>query len=258
MMLAHPTPYDDINVLLEQLVSGIQRILGDRLVGIYLFGSLVTGDFDSISSDIDLLAATSIDIDEREFNALLAMHQAFAAQHKDWDDRIEVLYLSITGLKTFRTRRSQIAVICPGDPLHIKDAGIDWLINWYVVREKGIALSGPAPETLIEPIAKEEYIHAVQLYVEQWKEYAGESQPRRAQAYSILTMCRALYAVTYREPVSKKQAALWAQQALPEWSELIQNALKWRNDWQNEDVDHNATVVEKQRFVHFMLERMHE
>ncbi len=45
-MQTNPTPYADINELLDQLLSRIQAILSERLIGLYLFGSLVTGDFD--------------------------------------------------------------------------------------------------------------------------------------------------------------------------------------------------------------------
>jgi hypothetical protein len=37
-------------------------------------------------------------------------------------------------------------------------AGIERLINWYVAREHGIALYGPAPATLIDPISGEELV----------------------------------------------------------------------------------------------------
>jgi predicted nucleotidyltransferase len=61
-MQPNPTPYADVNQLLEQLLSSLQTILGKKLVGLYLYGSLVTGDFDHECSDIDLLAAAHIPI----------------------------------------------------------------------------------------------------------------------------------------------------------------------------------------------------
>src|SRR4051812_44647747 len=96
------TPYADINSLLAELLVGMQAILGTKLVALYLYGSLVTGDFDHEVSDIDLLAATASDIDDDEFMALQTMHHDFAVRHRVWDDRIEVAYLSVAGLKTFR------------------------------------------------------------------------------------------------------------------------------------------------------------
>jgi hypothetical protein len=66
-------------------------------------------------------------------------------------------------------------------------------------------------------------------------------------------MCRALYAYKNGDQVSKKQAALWAENELPEWSKLIQNALQWREDWRNEQVDHEETFPETLRFVRFAI-----
>src|SRR5712692_9867949 len=108
------TPYADINRLLENLLSQMRHILQEKLVGLYLYGSLTTGDFDPESSDIDLLAATSSDVSETEFEALRAMHRDFARDHPEWEDRVEVAYLSVTALRTFRSERSPIAVISPG------------------------------------------------------------------------------------------------------------------------------------------------
>ncbi|GAC1422991.1 MAG: hypothetical protein NVS4B1_20310 [Ktedonobacteraceae bacterium] len=54
-MQTNPTSYADINELLALLLSGMQSILSEKLVGVYLYGSLVTGDFDAETSDIDLL-----------------------------------------------------------------------------------------------------------------------------------------------------------------------------------------------------------
>ena len=247
------TPYSDVNVILDLLLSSIQRILGPKLVGFYLYGSLVVGDFDHESSDIDLLATTSFDLDEEEFDALQQMHHDLAHNYQDWDDRIEVAYLSVAALKTYRSQASKIAIISPGEPFHIKDAGSDWLINWYLVREKGKTLFGPSPVTLIDPISRAEFLHAVREQAIAWREWIRHTRLRREQAYAILTMCRALYTLKLEEYPSKKQAALWAQKELPEWSSLIQQALTWRMAWRDVEIDHEATLPQTLWFVHFVL-----
>ena len=56
MIQTNPTAYADINELLEILLTSMQKILGEKLVGLYLYGSLVIGDFDPAISDIDLFA----------------------------------------------------------------------------------------------------------------------------------------------------------------------------------------------------------
>lgn len=250
---ADATPYPSVNAVLDLLLAQIQAILGDKLVGLYLYGSLVTGDFDLAASDIDLLAATASDIAEQEFARLQHMHDDFARHHQEWDERIEVAYLSAAALKTFRQHLSKIAVISPGEPFHFKEAGSDWLLNWYIVRERGIALYGPSPKLLIDPISKTEYIRSVQAYANEWRERIEHARRRGQQAYAILTLCRACYAVTNGEFASKKQAAAWAEREWPEWSSLIRQALAWRAASRDVDVEHDATLPQTRRFVRFAV-----
>ena len=50
------TAFSDINALLAKWVQGLVRILGDKVIGGYLSGSLAYGDFVPDRSDIDLQA----------------------------------------------------------------------------------------------------------------------------------------------------------------------------------------------------------
>jgi predicted nucleotidyltransferase len=253
---AQITPYPNINELLHGLLQDIRKALGDKLVGLYLYGSLVTGDFDMDVSDIDLMAVTSSGINEDEFDRLDRLHQDFVNQHEEWDNHLEIAYVSVDALRTYKWRTSNIAVISPGEPFHLKEAGKDWLINWYVVRERGVALFGPSPEIIIEPIAKEEFIRAVAHQAREWRDWIERARTLPGLAYGILTMCRALYAYKYGEQASKKQAALWAQKELPEWASLIGNALAWRKAWRDDVEIPEATFVETRKFVRSVIDRI--
>jgi predicted nucleotidyltransferase len=253
---ARPTPRAEVNRLLEGLLSGMRAVLRDRLVGLYLYGSLTTGDFDPQISDIDLLAAVAGDVNAGEFEALRQMHIEFARDNREWDDRIDVAYLSLRALRTFRDERSAMALITPGEPFHVAEAGREWLTNWYAVRETGVALFGPPAQTLIDPISREESAECVRGYVAEWGERIRGVRARKEQAYAILSMCRALYLHKVGEQASKRQAALWARRELPQWSGLIGSALAWREAWRDEDVDHEATLAEAVRFVDFVRERI--
>ena len=218
----------------------------------YLYGSLTMADFDLDNSDIDLLAATLSDLTDTEFEDLQKMHRDLARDNKAWDDRIEVAYLSVTALRTFRVQSSNMAVISLGEPFHVREAGEDWLQNWYLVRERSVALFGPPAKAIIPPITQDEFVQAVRDYAAEVGEKIIDLRDRKGQAYAILTMCRALYTHKHGEQASKRQAALWAQEEMPEWSRLIQSALDWREAWREEQVDHTATFPETVRFVNFM------
>lgn len=228
-------------------------MLGVKLLGCYLFGSLVTGDYDPGVSDIDLLAVLSSEVDDAEYLALRDMHQDFARTHPRWDNHIEVAYLSVEALRTFRTESSTIGIISPGEPFHHKEAGIDWLTNWYLVREANVALLGPPPATFITPIAKAEYLAAVYELAHNWPEWIEEPRSLKGLSYGILSMCRAAYALSTGEHPPKKRAAVWAAQQWPQWAALIRRALDWRSARDDELGDPAEILPQARQLVAFAL-----
>jgi predicted nucleotidyltransferase len=251
------TPYPDINSFFNTLLLQLKAILGDRLIGVYLFGSLVWGDFEYESSDIDLLVVTSSNITYNEFDKLDVMQKDLAKTYSHAKEgMIEIAYMSEDALQTFKTKRSQIAIIHPGEPFHIKDAGKDWLMNWYSVQEKALTLFGPPAKTLIAHITREEFIQAVRDYANAWRSRINGLHGRPGQAYAILTTCRAYYTYKNGEQTSKKRAANWTAKEFPQWSTLIENALKWREDWRSNQVDAEETLPEIKQFVHFILDQI--
>lgn len=248
------TEHTEVNHILTWLCPKIHSVLKNNLVGIYLYGSLVSGDFDYDTSDIDLLVVTEADINKREFSILNKMHMDLVKKFKNWDDRIEIAYIAKKALKTFKQINSSIAVISPGEPFNIKNAGIDWLMNWYIVRKTSVTILGPNPNTVIEDISKDEFIFAVKNHAIDWYNWVTHTKESRSfQAYAVLTICRAFYVINNGEQVSKKQAANWAQKMYPEWATLIENALAWRTDWQNKAIDPQDTYPEVEKFVHQLI-----
>ncbi len=249
------TPYPEIDGVLEALLDQAQEILDANLSGLYLYGSLVTGDFDVEISDIDLLAVTMVDVDAQEFEQLDQMHHRLVTAYPAWKGRIEVQYVAARALQTFKTQRYQMAAISPGEPFNIKEAGMDWLINWYVVRESGHVLFGPAPQTIIPAISKEEFLQAVLNHARYWLEWTKQPQDQRGQSYAILTMCRAWYASCQGEQVSKKKAITWVQQQFPQWASLVQNAFAWRKWSDAELCEGERKFPETVRFIQFAYEQ---
>jgi predicted nucleotidyltransferase len=246
----------EIEALLGRLTDDIRRSLNHSLVGLYVYGSLVTRDFDKDRSDIDLLAVVDSDVEGDTFDRLDRMHARIVEDHPAWEDRIEVAYVPAGALWNFRTRTYRIAVISPGEPFHLKAAGKDWLINWYMVREVGITLYGPPPRVLIPEISQSEFVEAVREQAEAWKEWVFEMGTPGAQSYAVLTLCRALYSHTYGRQASKRQAAVWAQAYLPQWAPLIQQSSLWLSEGQDEEMGNEAGLRETVRFVHDVAGRI--
>jgi len=246
----------EIEALLDRLAGEIRRNTNGSLIGLYVFGSLVTGDFDRDRSDIDLLTVLDSAIEDDTFRRLERMHTRFVEEYPAWEDRIEVAYVPAPALRDFRTKSSRIAVVSPGEPFHFKAAGKDWLINWYVVRQVGFTLYGPPPDTLIPEISQSEFVEAVREQAGAWKEWVHRMRTPGAQSYAVLTMRRPLYAHTHGGQASKKQAALWAAERMPEWESMIRQSLAWMSEGPREESDDEAGLSETVRFVHEVAGRI--
>ena len=246
--------------MLSSLLSDIKQVLDKKLVGLYLYGSATAGDFDPDLSDVDLLAAVQTDITHKEFSALEKMHDDFVQKHPKWKDRIEVAYLSLHGLKTFKNERSQIVVVSPGEPLNIHDAGHDWLINWYVIQENGIALFGPNQNTLIPKISRDEYVDWVKKQALAWRERINdfdEQTTRGTAAYAVFTMCRAMYAARYGQQASKNYAISWIKNEFPQWTSLLDSAQDWRKrQWDAKKETIGSELPKVIEFVNFAIDRV--
>lgn len=240
--------HPNVEILLRELLNAIQNVLQEKLVGLYVYGSLAWGDFDEDISDIDLLAALADDLTPREADAIQAMHSGFVLLHPQWDNRIETQYFARRGLETFRSETHPMGNISPGEPFHIIQVDRAWLMNWYFVQTYGVTLYGPAPDTLIPPISKAEFFDAVREHVQYWKttmQVTHDDPPYRS--YAVLTMCRALCSLDTGEQVSKRAAVSWAETHLPEWFPIIRLAFSARRN----PADGCPTYKEAARFVEF-------
>ena len=242
-----------VGPLLEDLAAGIRGVLGGKLLGLYLWGSYAAGDFDPRISDLDLVAALSADVGAGEFAALGEMHDALAREYPAWAGRIEVRYATVATLDR-PAGGGEIVSISPGEPLNRRRSDERWQIDWYVVRERGIALHGPPPAELLAPISREQFVASVRANVASWGDLADQVHGHRGQAYAILLMCRALRATAHGDQLSKPAAGRWAQGAAPEWANLIGRAIAWREA--PEDAPGAPADAETRRFVAAMRRRM--
>jgi predicted nucleotidyltransferase len=244
---------DDVQALLNAMTVHNREVLRPKLLGLILWGSYVVGDFNPRVSDLDLVAALSADVDAREFAALEQLHAALASDYPDWAGRIEVRYATLATLNR-PDAAGEIVSISPGEPLNRRRSDARWLVDWYVVRERGTALFGPTPSELLAPISRAQFVAAVRANVASWTNWSETVRGYRGQAYMILLLCRALRTTLYSDQLSKLAAGRWAQHALPEWADLIGRALTWREG--PEDVPGAPPGAETHRFVEDLRDRI--
>jgi predicted nucleotidyltransferase len=226
----------EVDRMLSALLTGIREALGDNLVGVYLRGSLAMGEFIPETSDLDVLAVTEQPVDNAGFAALAAMHKELAALPNPYADRLEIAYIDRRALQRFAPGLRH-PTLEQGEALAWSEHGSNWILERWVVRQHGIALCGPDPRSLIDPISAQELRAAVRDRLRDWADWAHQPDdpdwllPRAHKAYVVETMCRALYTLAHGELPGKQQAVAWALRALPEpWRSTVERSQAWRGD----------------------------
>lgn len=209
---------------LRRLVQALDQILGAKLTGVYLYGSLTQRAFASAHSDVDLLLVVERDVSERQFRQLQAWLAA-AAISDPWVPRLQMQILVRGRLLREDTRG---ALYQFGE---LRRSGSDGNpIIWLNVLASGITLAGLQPRRFLPPITASMLSAALVRELEYLrKEVANpESQwrdQRYYRTYAVFTLCRILYTHRSGEIVSKRRAARWALRTIPpRWHSLIRAA----------------------------------
>ncbi len=233
-MYGKTTVNPEVTVILQELLSNTQSLLGKRFVGMYVYGSLATGDFDQ-SSDVDWVVATAEDVPDYLVPALNEMHARIFELPSKWARRLDGSYLWPSLL-----RRPD-----PAHPLHLyldngnnsleRSDHDNWYVQHYKLREMSVALAGPDPKSLIDPVSAVQLRREARESLQTWLDpMATKQEPLTHvwyQSYVILTVCRVLYTIARGDVASKRRAADWAKGVLDaRWAEVIELAWADRAD----------------------------
>ena len=245
----------EVPLVLGALLAGIQTVLNDNLLGMYLRGSLAMGDFDARTSDIDYVVVTQQHVGDQEFARLAAMHAKLAQLPNRYAQHVEGSYLDRTAVLRFRPAKYH-PTLYRGEPLVWSEHGANWLLERWVVREKGVVLCGPPPSSLMDPISVQELQMAVRKRLRDWGAWANQPDdpdwllPQSHQAYVIETMCRALSTLDMGVLLSKRQAVAWAIHYLAEpWRSTVALSQSWHAS-DMVDLSRNGDVM---AFIHWVV-----
>ena len=251
-----PTPYPDINELLDLLLNNVKAILQEKFLGMYLYGSLSSGDFNPKTSDIDFLVVTNSLFPEEKIAALKSMHEQIWASGMKWAARLEGSYVP----KDHIRRHNPHGPACPTvneARFYVDRRGSDWIIQRHIVRECGVVVEGPDPKTLIDSVTAEDLRSAIHGILQEWWFPMLEDPSwlkkhgSNYHGYAVISMCRALHALQHGTIVSKPVAVQWAEQSLePRWHPLLEKAVASQSGIDFDIFD------ETMEFIRFTRERV--
>lgn len=224
-MRSIPTPYLDLNQVLQDLVESVQKVLGEKFVGAYLQGSFAVGDFDE-HSDVDFIIVSTDDLADAEVQALQVMHARLYALASPWAQHLEGSYFPQRILRRPPENNRLLWYLDHGSRSLIQSAHCNTLVVRWVVREHGIPLAGPAPIALVDPISvtalREEIFATMRDWGEDILTHPDRYKNRFYQTYIVLNFCRMLHDLRNGFPGSKRAGAEWAKAHLDaSWAGLI-------------------------------------
>jgi hypothetical protein len=230
--MINPTPYPEVNHVLDELLAGAKSALDGQFVGMYLYGSLSSGDFNLDTSDVDFLFVTEGELPKEKILELEMLHQRLWASGLKWAAKLEGAYVS---RQTIR-RHDPSAPPCPTVNEHafyVAHLGSDWIIQRHILRN-GVVVAGPSPAELIDPVTGDEVRAAVIQIMKEWWQPMLENpawldeRGSEYKVYAVVSMCRVLYTLEHKEIASKPVSARWALTQVDDTQrQQIEDALTW-------------------------------
>lgn len=222
------TPYPDLNGVLQEMVGRVRAALDDTFVGAYLQGSFAVGDFDD-DSDVDFIVAVREELSDAHVEALQSVHGGVYDLDVEWAKHLEGSYFPLSVLRDYRQRGAPLWYLDHGSRSLIQSDHCNTTVVRWVVREWGVALDGPSPATLVDPIPVDVLREEIRATIHDWGQQILDAPSAYAsrfyQGYIVLNYARMLHDLVAGRPGSKRAGAEWAKASLDAaWSGLIDRA----------------------------------
>lgn len=229
-----PTPYPELNSVLQELVESVRTVLGSKFVGAYLQGSFAVGDFD-LHSDVDFIMVTAEELSDQEVQGLQGVHERIYCLDNPWAKHLEGSYFPREVLQCSAQSGGPLWYLDHGSRSLIQSNHCNTVLVRWVVRENGITLAGPSPALLVDPIPVETLRKEMLATMNGWgQEILSNPEPynnRFYQGFIVLSYCRMLHDLHRGFPGSKLAGAEWAKANLdPSWQGLVDRAWNTRPD----------------------------
>lgn len=228
MFTVNSTPFPELNAVLSEWLTSVQTALGDNFVAAYLQGSFAVGDFDG-DSDVDFLVVIQEELSDAQLSELQSTHARIYDLPSPWAQHLEGSYFPLNALRHCDPSGAQPWYLDNTSKVLVRSSHDNTMVVRWVVRERGITLAGPDPQTLIDPVTAADLRREMQRTMRDWAEEirSGRSPLDNCwvQTFAVLIYCRMLHTLHTGRIGSKLAGARWAKEALDgQWAGLIDRA----------------------------------
>lgn len=220
-------PYQNV---LDSFVTTAREIMGDKLTGIYLHGSLAMGCFHPGKSDIDLIIVIEENISDEQkmkfMENVIALNRQAPAKGLEMSIVLRRYCNPFLYPTPFELHFSPIHLrwFCdkPQDYIrNMKGADKDLAAHFTILCQYGITLFGEDIKDVFAQVPRNDYVDSIWEDVKEAKE-----EILRQPMYIVLNLCRVLAFCSEGLYLSKREGAEWGMEHLPaEYSTIIASAL---------------------------------
>ncbi len=205
--------------LLQKISAEYSVILGEKLVGIYVHGSLAFGCYNEKTSDIDFIAAVNEPLSLNEKTALITVLMKLEqyAPEKGFEMSVVLsehcksfVYPTPFELHYSIAYREDALSDTEGfaERMHGKD--YDLAAHFTVIREVGFAVCGAEVSEVFGEVPREHYLDSIT------RDISGAAEDSEYNpVYYTLNLCRVLAYKRGAGVLSKAQGAEWASGNIP-------------------------------------------
>lgn len=243
--------------ILSKIKESYQTILGEKLVGIYVHGSIAFECFVWNKSDIDFIVVVNEKLSTHEKEALIGELLMLDKDCPPKGLEMSVVLGSVCNPFVYPTpyelhfsnsHKAGFQEDLAGYAQKMNGIDKDLAAHFTVIRTVGRVLCGAAISEVFGDVPREDYLDSICEDIKDAKPGAAENP-----VYYILNLCRGLAYIEEGVVISKKQGGEWGMKHLPKkFVPIVRKAL----DSYCEDAVFKEAAPTVWQFVSYMLERL--
>lgn len=229
--IKHALP-EEVKQLMKQYIVELKEIFsGEKLVGVYVYGSIALGAFHIKMSDVDFVTVISDSVNEAEKQQIIELHKKLSKN--TLGKRMDGMYILLADLGKYNHEMDEYVYYADGKA----DIGY-WDINavtWWTLKNQGITVIGKEADELPFQIKWDDVVNTMKYNVEHyWSEKAKRPYLFFIEEWvesAVVTMGRILYTLEHKTIVSKDRGLQYMLELDPhKWEPLLKEVERIRHN----------------------------
>ncbi|MDM5190589.1 DUF4111 domain-containing protein [Bacillus sp. DX4.1] len=223
---------EEVKSLLDQYVNGLQGILAnEKLIGVYVYGSIALGAFHLETSDVDFVTVIAEPVSEAEKIRISELHKKLSKS--TLGKRMDGMYIPLADLGKYNEEMPQY-VYCADGKINVGHWDVN-AVTWWMVKNRGITIMGKEANELPFTVIWNDVVETMKYNVEQyWSQKASRPYLFLIEEWvesAVVTMGRILYTLEHETIVSKDKGLQYIMQSSSEeWEPLLQEVHRIRHN----------------------------